>query len=68
MGSGSDREVFDAAVEDLDWVIEHLINFNSQLQVAEPEPDTTPLVSSPSPNVRGPGKRKVRPTAKVVTK
>ena len=66
MSSDLDRGVFDAAVEDLHWVINHLIYFNSQLQVAEPEP--TPPADLPDANNRGPGKRKVRPTLKVVSR
>lgn len=59
------RASFDAAVEDLHWVIKKLIHFNSGSQVAEPRPITTTETHFPGHGERNPGKRKVKPTAKV---
>ena len=62
MGSDSHRGGFSSAVEDLRWVVENLISFNSQLQVAAG--NTAPVDHFPGHGGRDPGKRKVKPTPK----
>jgi len=58
--------VFDAVVEDLHWVIENLIYFNSQSQQATGSgPGVTAAVHFPGHGERDPGKRKIKPTPKV---
>jgi hypothetical protein len=68
MGPDSHHEVFNAAVEDLHWVIGCLIHFNSRLQVTEPQCNAALPVNFPGQGERGPGKRKVKPTPKVANK
>ncbi|KAF9785266.1 hypothetical protein BJ322DRAFT_1108719 [Thelephora terrestris] len=64
MTSDSERRAFDVAVKDLRWVIENLIYFNSQLQVAGPESTATLADHFPGHSQREAGKRKVKPTPK----
>ena len=59
------REAFGAVVEDIHWVIENLIYFNSRLQVTGPEPTAAVETRFPGHGDREPGKRKIKPTPKV---
>lgn len=62
VNSESHRREFNSAVEDLRWVVENLISFNSRLQVAERT--AAPADHFPGHGGRDPGKRKVKPTPK----
>jgi len=57
------RGEFDAAVEDLHWVIQNLIHVNSQ--VTGSKPAATAATNYPGHGEREPGKRKIKPTSKV---
>jgi len=61
MDSEFDRTLFNAAIEDLHWVLERLICSHSQPRAARLESD---LASDAGQVERAPGKRKVKPTAK----
>ena len=63
---GPQRSVFDTAVTDLRWVIGKLIYFNSRLSEGG---FTTKLLANkfPGHHERAPGKRKVKPSSKVIT-
>jgi hypothetical protein len=60
----SHRAAFDAAVTDLHWVIENLVDWNSPSQVTELQPNTGPATHFPGHGERGPGKRKIIPSLK----
>jgi hypothetical protein len=60
------RGAFNAAVEDLHWVIENLIHFNSPaLVVGSGQIDTATTDHFPGHGKRDPGKRRIKPTPKV---
>ena len=62
------RAVFDAAITDLLWVIGNLTRFNSGSQATGPEPKTVAAAHFPGHGERGPGKRKIKPSSKVISK
>jgi len=65
-GSGSHRGELDSAIEDLCWVIENLLHFNSRLPVVGTGRVDAPEADHfPGHGARDPGKRKIKPTPKV---
>ena len=62
--SDSHRTAFDAAVTDLQWVIENLAHYNSRLQQTGAEPNTAPAIHFPGHRERDAGKRKIKPSSK----
>ncbi|KAF9792304.1 hypothetical protein BJ322DRAFT_1102818 [Thelephora terrestris] len=56
----SQRKAFDSAVEDLRWVVEKLISFNSKATPCDP----VPADHFPGHSGQDPGKRQVKPTPK----
>jgi hypothetical protein len=64
MGSDASHNPFSAAVEDLQWVIENLVEFNLQSPGTRSGPDTTPLGHFPGHGGREVGKRQVKPSYK----
>jgi len=65
MDLGSLRDVFSAAVDDLHWVIENLVDFNSQSHGTQSGPVIAPLNRFPGHGEREVGKRLVKPSYKV---
>ena len=64
MDSESFHDTFSPAIEDLRWVTESLIYFNSQLQETESTPSPTPTPLFPGHRNRESGKRQVKPSYK----
>jgi len=62
------RAAFDAAVANLQWVIENLVDFNSQLQVTRAEPNVTLTNHFPGHRERDAGKHRIKPSSKVCGK
>lgn len=66
MDSDSDHALFNAAIEDLHWVLEKLVCSSSQPRAAGLEPNLVSDAGLPGQAERAPGKRKVKPTAKAL--
>ena len=64
MDSGSSSDPFSLAVEDLHWVTENLIYFNSQSKETQSKRVTTPLSNFPGHGGRGAGKRQIKASYK----
>ena len=60
------HDTFSPAVEDLHWVIEGLIHYNTQSKEIGSKPSSTPPGQFPGHHDREPGKRQVKPSYKVV--
>lgn len=65
-GSGSSRDAVSPAIEDLHWVFENLVDFNSRSQNTRPKPVVIPPSNFPGHREREAGKRKIKPTHKAI--